>query len=112
MVSGFRKAGIYPYSREVIDKTKYDPESYARYLNSKKQQPQENNELEPEETNELPTEDLNHSEVRNNDKLIDSTDSPYELVVNTSFENLLLQTVKQNSPGQQKKGKKLPLKQK
>lgn len=32
MKSGFQKAGIFPYSREVIDKTKYDPEAYKRYV--------------------------------------------------------------------------------
>lgn len=30
--SGFKKAGIYPFNSEVVDKDKYDPDTYRRYL--------------------------------------------------------------------------------
>ena len=46
--SGFEKAGIFPYNRNVIDKNKNDPEAYKRYLATKSLA----------ETNPMPAHDL------------------------------------------------------
>lgn len=104
LVSGFRKAGIYPFSQEVINKTQYDPQAYNRYLKSKEVRPEQIEDAQGETSTLTDQISQGNSSLRMDNS---RTDTPNEQMENTSFEKLLLQTVKQNSPIPKKKRKKI-----
>lgn len=104
LVSGFRKAGIYPFSREVINMTQYDPQAYDRYLKSKEVRPEQIEDAQGETSTLTDQISQGNSSLRMDNS---RTDTPNEQMENTSYEKLLLQTVKQNSPIPKKKRKKI-----
>ncbi|KAB0804872.1 hypothetical protein PPYR_01842 [Photinus pyralis] len=67
--SGFRKAGIMPFNRNVVPKEKFDPEAWKRW------------ELSQNKENNIEIDEVNHNPENQNNRL--------------SFEDILLETVKQ-----------------
>lgn len=107
---GFEKAGIYPFNNQVIAVEKFDPEAYTRWCNKKNLEnipPEDTAQLMPEAITEEQVDAASIVTVPNILALpstsYDKTNLPHNN--STSFENLLLQQLKQK-PNTAKPGRK------
>lgn len=90
--NGFKKAGIYPFNASVVPNEKYHPEALKRFENLKT--------CKINETVDVNANDMvSDADIAgpSNASLVNQTDEKQAQATNVSFEDLLLQTVKQST---------------
>lgn len=111
--SGFKKGGIYPFNENVVSEEKYDPAAWKRWKEFQKQKDVVDKNDSITATNgqsiEAPEETVkqhNHSPTKTSEDT-GRDEGSFSEMRTTSFEELLLQTLKQDKPLQTLRRKRL-----
>ncbi|XP_074028306.1 uncharacterized protein [Leptinotarsa decemlineata] len=91
--NGFKKAGIFPYNPNVISENVFDPESLKRWKRTQEETPQE---TQQETTQETPPQVENIEPVASTSAEPNLPNGKVYQPPNVSFEQLLLETIKQS----------------
>lgn len=94
ILNGFKKAGISPFNSTVISKEKYHPEALKRFENIN----QTNANKTEIQNSEIIDKDISEAGPSDENIVVMEDDEEQPEPNNVSFEDLLLQTVKQSAP--------------